>query len=395
MAIFDKISGIPADNGFKYQAEAPLDARLVVELYADLSSLVTEHGAYDGMLVYVKATKKYYSYSISGSTGTWTEFKGTDTIVTPGNGTLTIKRNGTQIGTFTANQSTASEVNIDVPTGSAALKDVDTSIAADSTSTNLPTSHAVAVLVASAQLKDEDGKVVDLSKYALKATNITAGAGLTGGGDLSTDQSLAVGAGNGITVSDDAVAAKAGNGITVDATGINHADTSSQASVTPSERKYITGVTLDTYGHVTGLTTGTETNQPGYLGTVNALTGLSKTAKAGDFYRVSAPFDIPLKSAAGSNTERAHLGDILMAIKDSPQEQNLDNNWDILHNDAGVTGVQLSGNGNAVTTAGLSDGVLTLTKGTTFATADEVGKLISHGTADPTASITSKYYFKY
>jgi len=77
---------------------------------------------------------------------------------------------------------------------------------------------------------------------------------LTGGGDLSTNRTLAVGAGNGITVAADSVSAKAGNGITVDSTGINHADTSSQASVTASGRKYVTGVTLDTYGHVTGLT---------------------------------------------------------------------------------------------------------------------------------------------
>ena len=39
---------------------------------------------------------------------------------------------------------------------------------------------------------------------------------------------------------------------------ISHADTSSQASVTASDRTYIKSVTLDTYGHVTGLSTGTE-----------------------------------------------------------------------------------------------------------------------------------------
>lgn len=39
---------------------------------------------------------------------------------------------------------------------------------------------------------------------------------------------------------------------------ISHADTSSQASITASSRTYIKSVTLDTYGHVTGLTTGTE-----------------------------------------------------------------------------------------------------------------------------------------
>jgi hypothetical protein len=40
---------------------------------------------------------------------------------------------------------------------------------------------------------------------------------------------------------------------------INHADTSTQASISASGRRYITGVTLDDFGHVTGLSTGTET----------------------------------------------------------------------------------------------------------------------------------------
>lgn len=40
---------------------------------------------------------------------------------------------------------------------------------------------------------------------------------------------------------------------------ISHADTSSQLSIAASGRRYITGVALDTFGHVTGLTTGTET----------------------------------------------------------------------------------------------------------------------------------------
>lgn len=69
----------------------------------------------------------------------------------------------------------------------------------------------------------------DESSHALKTVTITAGSGLTGGGTLEANRT------------------------------ISHADTSSQASVTASGRRYITGVTLDTYGHVTGLTTGTET----------------------------------------------------------------------------------------------------------------------------------------
>ena len=40
---------------------------------------------------------------------------------------------------------------------------------------------------------------------------------------------------------------------------ISHADTSSAANLTASGRRYVTGLTFDAYGHVTGYTTGTET----------------------------------------------------------------------------------------------------------------------------------------
>jgi hypothetical protein len=62
---------------------------------------------------------------------------------------------------------------------------------------------------------------------------ITAGSGLTGGGSLAND----------ITIS--------------------HADTSSAATLTASGRTYVTGLTFDTFGHVTAYTTGTETAPAG------------------------------------------------------------------------------------------------------------------------------------
>lgn len=102
--------------------------------------------------------------------------------------------------------------------GGAAKKNVDTSISAGSTSTKLPTSQAVAAFVEGKGYTNNTGTV----------TSIATGGGLTGGPITSTGT-------------------------------ISHADTSSQASITASGRKYITGVTLDGYGHVTGLTTGTET----------------------------------------------------------------------------------------------------------------------------------------
>ena len=58
-----------------------------------------------------------------------------------------------------------------------------------------------------------------------------------------------------------------------------------------------------------------------YLGTVTALSGLSTNAGKGDFYRVSTQF------AFGSET--AHVGDILIAIKDNPSQTTSD--WDLIH----------------------------------------------------------------
>ncbi len=55
---------------------------------------------------------------------------------------------------------------------------------------------------------------------------------------------------------------------------ISHSDTSSQASVNGSGRTYIQDITLDTYGHVTGLATATET-------VVNTDTNTTYSAGAG------------------------------------------------------------------------------------------------------------------
>ena len=64
---------------------------------------------------------------------------------------------------------------------------------------------------------------------------ISAGTALSGGGSFTVDQS--------------------GNSTVT----INHADTSSQASVNNSGRTYIQDITLDTHGHITGITSATET----------------------------------------------------------------------------------------------------------------------------------------
>ena len=51
----------------------------------------------------------------------------------------------------------------------------------------------------------------------------------------------------------------AGTGLDLNGTEFTHSDTSSYAGTSASSRTYITGIAVDTYGHITSVTTGTET----------------------------------------------------------------------------------------------------------------------------------------
>ena len=83
------------------------------------------------------------------------------------------------------------------------------------------------VTATTAELNYVDGVTsnvqTQLNTKAATATSISAGAGLTGGGDLSESRTL------------------------------SHADTSSQASVDNSGTTFIQDITLDTYGHITAI----------------------------------------------------------------------------------------------------------------------------------------------
>lgn len=65
MSFADK-KGIAVASGFKLQAQSPIDARFVVDTIADRDELVTANAAYEGLNVYVTATKKEYQYTGSG-----------------------------------------------------------------------------------------------------------------------------------------------------------------------------------------------------------------------------------------------------------------------------------------------------------------------------------------
>jgi len=63
---------------------------------------------------------------------------------------------------------------------------------------------------------------------------------------------------------------KIGAGITIASGTISHTDTSTQTSVNNSGRTFIQDITLDTYGHITGITSATDADT--YVGTVTNIT---------------------------------------------------------------------------------------------------------------------------
>ena len=106
-----------------------------------------------------------------------------------------------------------------------------------------------------ATLQNKTGTIALTSDISDDTITITAGNALTGGGTFTL------------------------NGSDTEVT-INHEDTSSQASVDNSGRTYIQDITLDTYGHITGITSATETvvDTNTQLATASALIDVSVMA---------------------------------------------------------------------------------------------------------------------
>ena len=142
-----------------------------------------------------------------------------------------------------------------------------------------------------------------LDGIAANATNVTNNNQLTNGAGYTTN----VGDITGVT---------AGSGITGGGTSgtvtINHADTSSQGSVDNSGATVIQDVTLDTYGHITGLTSHTMTlANLGYTGATNAnyitnnnqlTNGAGYTTSVGDITGVTAGTNLTGGGTSGSVT---------------------------------------------------------------------------------------------
>ena len=148
------------------------------------------------------------------------------------------------------------------------------SLGTGGTITSLPT--------AAASNKGYTYKVITAGTYASQAakvgdTFISDGSSwvLIPSGDEPSGTVTSVGIANGGAIS------VSGSPITSSGTiTISHADTSSQASSSNSGRTYIQSVTLDTYGHVTKLTTATETVTNTWRGIQDNLTSSTNTTES-------------------------------------------------------------------------------------------------------------------
>lgn len=173
----------------------------------------------------------------------------------------------------------------------------------------------------------------------------------------------------------------AGSGIDVSSdtlTGIftvSHTDTSSVSSLTASGRTYVTGLTFDTFGHVTGFTTGTETvvdtNTTYDLGVV-ASAGMARVRLSGS--------DSTNDDVFISGTEN----EVDVSVSGSTVSIGLPN--DVTIGGALVVGGNLTVNGTVTTvnteTINLADNIILLNSNATGTATESAGIEVERGADD-------------
>ena len=220
---------------------------------------------------------------------------GTFTVTPSGGSTQTVKIHGLGNAAYKGISDTYSSTSTDAISGkgvAAALASLPTpmvfkgSLGTGGTITTLPT--------ASASNNGHSYKVITNGTYAgvsAKAGDMFISDGTQWVYIPSADEpsgtvtSIGITNGGGLSVS--------GSPITTSGTiTISHADTSSQASVNNSGRTYIQDITLDTYGHVTGITSATETvvdtNTTYTIGTNG--NNITLTPSSGSAQSITAPY---------------------------------------------------------------------------------------------------------
>jgi hypothetical protein len=246
--------------------------------HADTSSVLDINAS--GTTFVQDLTFDTHGHVTAASTGTFTL----------GNGQLTVQGTGVLggSGTFTANQTGAGTISIThdavskSSTTSTATPGYGSSFTAIDSITTSPEGHVTAVNTKTVTIPASDNTNTLPNNGTI---TISAGSGLSGGAAFTTDQS----ANETITLA--------------------HADTSSQASSNNSGRTYIQDITLDTYGHVTGIGTATETvvntDTTYTAGTGMSLSGTTFNCTVVDTNTVTsnvAGNGISVSAATGSST---------------------------------------------------------------------------------------------
>jgi len=216
---------------------------------------------------------------------------GTATVVIPdtaNDATITVSA-GTGLsggGDFTTDQSTNETISLSVDTSTIATRSyVNTELSnlVDSSPSTLDTLNELAAALGD----DPDFATTVSNQIGTKAdetTTISAGSGLTGGGDLSTNRT------------------------------ISHADTSSQSSVNNSGGTVIQDVTLDGFGHVTNLNSKTLTaSDTSYDNTSSDLSSTDVKSALDEIADNFAPLLIEGNTQTGNYT--LQLSDIAKVIE--------------------------------------------------------------------------------
>tara|TARA_R100000951_G_scaffold110606_1_gene108728 strand:- start:196 stop:1362 length:1167 start_codon:yes stop_codon:yes gene_type:complete len=178
---------------------------LFANVYSQLSDLPSA-STYHGMFAHVHATGKgYFAHN-----GNWVELANSSDIPTANNGTLTVNGTGALggSGTFTANQSGNTTINI----------------SHDDTSSQSSSNNSGRTYIQDISL-DTYGHVTGLETATETVVNT----------DTNTTYS-------------------AGSGLGLSGTTFSHSNTSSQGSVNNSGSNFIQDISVDTYGHITSIT---------------------------------------------------------------------------------------------------------------------------------------------
>ena len=156
-------------------------------------------------------------------------------------------------GTTFSHTDTSSQSSIN-NSGATVIQDVTVDTYGHVTGLGSTTLTAAAVGAAASSHTHTSSQITDLEEFVEDqiGANIIAGSNITKSYNDTTGQTT-------ISSTDTNTTYSAGGGLSLSGTTFSHTDTSSQGSVNNSGRTYIQDITLDTYGHITGITSATET----------------------------------------------------------------------------------------------------------------------------------------